>query len=203
LPVQGLKQKSGWPSTAVTVLLAVLFSYFGFTSVGIRGDSMLPALHDGERALVPRYETWLHRGGIGQFGRGDIVFFAEPGSSPLCLFRCSYLIKRIVATAGETVELQAGRLYVNGELQPEPYLGSRWRGSASLRALTVPAGHVFVLGDNRAPYGSVDSRSFGPVPARSLVGRTSTVIWPLLRRDAAGNWSWNPRPLTTGCCTTP
>jgi signal peptidase I len=189
-------QAGGWRSTLLTVLLAVLFSYFGFTSVGISGDSMLPALHSGERALVPRWETWLHRAGQGEFRQGDIVFFARPGSSAvLCPFRCEYLIKRIVATGGETVALVDGRLYVNSELQSEPYLGGSWRGSASLPPLVVPEGTVFVLGDNRAPYGSFDSRSFGPVPVSSLVGRTSAVIWPLLRRDAAGGWHWNPRSL--------
>jgi signal peptidase I len=175
----------------------MLFSYFGYTSVGISGDSMLPALRSGERALVPRWETWLHRSGSGAFAHGDIVFFARPGSPDLlCPFRCEYLIKRIVAVGGETVELKQGQLFVDGEAQPEPYLGSGWRGSASLPLQTVPADSVFVLGDNRGPYGSFDSRSFGPVPVAGLVGRTTLVLWPLLRRDADGTWRWNPRRLS-------
>lgn len=193
------ERRSSWRSVLGVTLLALLFSYFGFTSVGITGDSMLPALHSGERALVPRWETWLHRSGSGAFGRGEIVFFVRPGASTLlCPIRCEYLIKRIVAVAGETVELQQGQLFINGIAQMEPYLGSAWRGSASLPPQLVPEGTVFVLGDNRGPYGSFDSRSFGPVPVASLAGRTSVVLWPLLQRDDAGAWHWNPRTLSSG-----
>lgn len=58
---------------------------------------------------------------------------------------------------------------------------------AVLASFHVPAGHYFVLGDNRSQYGSEDSRSFGVIPALSIAGRASAVIWPPLR-DGAMNW---------------
>jgi signal peptidase I len=185
-----------WTSVLVTALLALAFSYFIGTTVGIAGDSMEPSLHSGERAVVPRYETWLHRLGVGSFARGEIVFFPSPAApGGLCPFFCEYLIKRVVATGGDTVSISNGQLLVNGAAQDEPYLGDTWRGSYNLPEQVVPEDHVFVLGDNRAPYGSRDSRNFGPVPEAHLVGRAAAVIWPLLRRDAAGTWHLNPRPL--------
>jgi signal peptidase I len=59
----------------------------------------------------------------------------------------------------------------------------------------VPDAHVFVLGDNRAPLGSRDSRAFGPVPLANVSGRAALVLWPPLRRDHAGALTWNLRSL--------
>lgn len=194
---EGRARGRGWLRQLIEALVvAVLVTTFLVTSVGISGSSMTPSLHDGERVLVPRFETWLHRLGIGAFGRGDIVYFPSPRErGPLCPVFCTHLIKRVVAIEGDTVAIRAGQLIVNGEALAEPYLGGAWRGSSELPEQVVPPGHVFVLGDNRGPFGSVDSRAFGPVPTRELEGRAAAVIWPLLRRDDAGRWAWNPRRL--------
>ena len=58
---------------AVVLLLGATTAVFGVTTVGIEGDSMAPTLHDGERALVPRYETWWLRATGGSWSPGDIV----------------------------------------------------------------------------------------------------------------------------------
>lgn len=180
-----------------SVLAAALLVTFVVSGVAISGDSMEPTLLSGERALVPRFETWLHRLGVGSFERGDVIYFPSPQQDrgAICPWFCTHLIKRIVAVGGDTIALRNGQLILNGVQVEEAYLGDRWHGSFTMPETVVPEGHVFVLGDNRGPYGSFDSRVFGPVPRRRIEGRAAWVVWPLLRRDAEGDWHWNPRRL--------
>ena len=65
-----------------------------------------------------------------------------------------------------------------------------FRGAASIPPMRVPRSHDYVMGDNRHPLASFDSRSFGPVPAGSILGRAVLVVWPLLRRTPEGR-RWN------------
>lgn len=184
------------------LVIAFLVVTFVVNTVGISGASMRPTLHDGERALVPKYEVWLRRLGFGHYQRGEIVYFRAPSDYngatrrvPLLgLDYRPFLIKRIVATEGDHLHMENGQLYVNGRAVKEPYLGSSWQGSDSFAELVVPPDHVFVLGDNRSPLGSVDSRRFGPIPVSSIAGRAVAIIWPPLRREA-GEWHWNLRWL--------
>jgi signal peptidase I len=181
-------------------VVALLVVTFGATTVGIEGSSMMPTLRDGDRAFVPRYETWLGRLGASSWGYGDVVYFRAPGDEPRSLLERltggPYLIKRVVATGGDVVELRRGRLVVNGVAAHEPYLGNGPAAPVTMLPTPVPAGHVFVLGDNRAPLGSRDSRAFGAVPEASVGGRASWVVWPPLRRAERGDLAWNVRPFS-------
>lgn len=189
--------RSLWRTLLESLLAAALLVIFVVNGVAISGDSMEPTLFDGERAVVPRYETWLQRLGLGAFGRGDVVYFPSPDqrAGAVCPWFCSHLIKRIVAVGGQTVEIERGQLLVDGRAVNEEYLNGSWPGSFSLAEMPIPQGHVFLLGDNRGPYGSFDSRVFGPVPRRRLEGRAAWVVWPLFRRDSGGAWRWNVRPI--------
>ena len=84
-------------------------------------------------------------------------------------------IKRVVALAGDTVELRLGRVYVNGQLKEEPYI--HFPGLYNMATLTVPEGTVFVMGDHRV--NSEDSRFFGPVKQELVKGKAIVIIWPL------------------------
>ena len=175
-------------------LLLVTITSFVMTTLGtslvvVRGDSMTPTLRAGEVALVPRYETWLHRLGIGTFRRGDIVFFRSP------VDRNQRIIKRIVASPGDQVALVGGNLYIDGQLVHEPYLKNRIAVS-SLPKTLVANGHVFVLGDNRGPLGSLDSRQFGQIAIRTLEGRVAVIVWPLFTLTN-GKLRLNVRTLTS------
>ena len=180
-----------------SLLAAALLVTFVVSGVAISGDSMEPTLLDGERAVVPRFETWLHRLGLGSFERGDVVYFPSPEQErgAVCPWFCTHLIKRIVAVGGDTVAINRGQLILNDVPVTEPYLEEQWHGSFTMPEMPVPQGHVFVLGDNRGPYGSFDSRVFGPVPRGRIEGRAAWVVWPLFRRDHQGNLIWNVRRL--------
>lgn len=179
------------------LLIAFLVVTFVATTVGIEGNSMAPTLLDGERTIVPRYETWAVRAGLRAWRVGDVVYFRAPGDAPRTLLeRISggpYVIKRVAATGGQSVSIEHGRIVVDGDPHADPLPGARPFGGFGVAPTLVPAGHLYVLGDDRSPLGSRDSRVFGTVPGESVAGRAAWVVWPLLRVDEAGAWRWNVR----------
>ena len=111
---------------------------------------------------------------------GDIVTFEDP--DPEHMGRI--LIKRVIATGGQTVDLRDGRVYVDDVLQNEPY--THGEPSLALRSYlfeeitypyTVPPGGLWVMGDNRT--NSQDSRYFGAIPESSVTGKALFIYWPL------------------------
>jgi len=130
----------------------------------VYGQSMEPSLHDNERVIVDKVS--YH---IGLPSRGDIVVFPVEGE-PLPL------IKRVIGLPGDTVEVRESRVWVNGVALDEPYVSGPTVGNT--RMVHVPEGSVFVMGDNRAAGGSLDSRRLGPIPLNKLIGRARLAIWP-------------------------
>lgn len=102
--------------------------------------------------------------------RGEVVSFRPPGNRP------RVFLKRVVALGGDRVEIRDGVVFVNGTRASEPYVehvaGCCERGDMNT---VVPAGEMFVLGDNRDR--SEDSRFFGTVPVRNIVGKPVMVLW--------------------------
>ena len=92
------------------------------------------------------------------------------------------LIKRVIATGGQTVDLRDGVVYVDGVPLDEPYTQgkpSNDLNSGITYPYTVPEGHVWVMGDNRT--NSADSRAFGAIPLESVTGHAVLRYWPLDR----------------------
>ncbi|MBN9620451.1 MAG: signal peptidase I [Actinobacteria bacterium] len=165
---------------AVAVLAAVLLRAFVVQPYYIPSASMEPTLHgcptcNDDRVLVDKFSYRIHSPRV----RDIVVFHRPPGVSAE-----SVLIKRIVALGGDVVQLRDGDLYVNGLQVDEPYINKAC-GAHATRPLTnvsrwvVPANDVFVMGDNRCD--SLDSRSFGPIPVSSIIGRAFAIVWPLKR----------------------
>lgn len=154
------------PLAAIVLVVAaiVLVRVFVAEPFRIRSSSMAPTLRPGDQVLVDKL---AYRRAAPQ--PGELAVFRAPRSSQI-------LLKRIVAVAGETVAIQGGELAVNGRRRTEPYADPRALEGVSYGPVIVRLGTVFVLGDNRAS--SEDSRAFGPVPLRRLIGRVLTRIWP-------------------------
>ena len=121
--------------------------------------------------------------------RGDIVVFNPPAQLERELiangeqkFQEAF-IKRVIGLPGERVEVKGGKVYVNGRLLPENYLGEPPRYQWSSTELTpdgiVPPGHYLVLGDNRN--NSYDSHYWGFVPKDKIIGRAIIRFWPINR----------------------
>ncbi len=129
----------------------------------VKGNSMEPCLHDGDRLVVDRVSYEL-----GSVGRGDVVVLRYP-RNPSVDF-----VKRIVGVPGDHVAMRGGRLFVNGSAADDY---GCIPDHQDLNGVVVPPEHFFVLGDNRPV--SCDSREFGLVPQELLKGRVRVRFWPL------------------------
>ena len=135
---------------AIVLLVAGVVEAPLLTFYRISGNSMLPSFTDGDRVLVT---TW---------GSPDV------GDAVIARFGGETLIKRVVAGPGDVVEMRRGRLLVNGEAAADP-TPVDFRDGSSARSRRLAGDEFWVLGDNRRV--SVDSRSFGPLSRREIVGR--------------------------------
>jgi len=151
---------------AVALGLALVIIIFLYQPVKVEGTSMAPLLSDQERIFINKF---VYR--FEPIERGDVVVFWYP------LDRSKSFIKRVVALPGETVELRAGRLYVNGKELSEPYVPSSYLDGANYPPLTIPADSFFVMGDHRDS--SNDSRVFGPVARQFIYGKAVFAYWPV------------------------
>lgn len=145
--------------------------------------SMRPTLRSGDVLLVDRLTP-----AVTGFRRGDLVVFVPPGLGERDVERV--YVKRVVGLPGEHVVVLGGHVWVDGLPVAEPYVpGSPPELGPAEADVVVPAGMLFVLGDNRGH--SYDSRGFGPVPAGQVIGRVWAAVptaEPLtaLSRAAAG-----------------
>ena len=152
--------------TLVPALLIVLVvNAFLAQATRVEGQSMEPNLHDNQRLVIEKISYHFHPP-----QRGDVVVLKRPNRQD-----DPPLIKRVVALAGETIEIRDGRVYINGEVLDESYLDQMTFGDVG--PLVVSPEHVYVLGDNRGA--SNDSRSFGQVALSDIIGRAWLRYWPL------------------------
>lgn len=149
------------------VIAALAIRLFLFEPVRVDGSSMKDTLIHNEYMFVEKMTYWFR-----EPERGEIITCFYPGYTVSC-------VKRVIAVGGDTISIWGGTVYVNGVALVEDY----WNGMlANMDAVTVPEGHVFVMGDNRGD--SKDSRmpSVGTIPLYRIVGKCRAVIWPLSER---------------------
>jgi signal peptidase I len=150
------------------LMIMALVLVFVAQPVKVEGTSMLPRLHDGERIFVNKLIYY----GLPDIERGDIIVFWYPKDPTK-----SY-IKRVIGLPGETVQIRAGRIFVNGKELKEPYLDPTLDAAPEDKPPTYIEPHFyFVMGDNRD--NSSDSRSWGLVPEKYIYGKALFRYWPL------------------------
>jgi len=154
---------------ASAILCVALLFAFALRFAGVHGKSMLPTLETGQQLAVAA---------LARPRRGDIVVISPNNGHN------ESLVKRVVAVAGDEIDLVGGRVLVNGAVIDEPYLSDgvmTYPAPVSDMAypLRMPEGHVFVMGDNRT--GSSDSRSnmVGFVRVDDILGRAIFRLRPL------------------------
>jgi len=160
----------------------------------IPSGSMEPTLSIGQRVLVDRIGNDFFAPSV-----GDIVVFHPPSGAsaqvcgnpdekpgqacdePTPTASSQNYIKRVVAGPGDLIKIINGHVWLNGRLQKEPFANFQGCGSGNVDcnypvAITIPAGHYFMMGDNRDF--SDDSRFWGPVPRAWIIGTAFFTYWP-------------------------
>ena len=159
---------SSWIKCIVIALVVgLLLRGFVIEFVNVSGDSMQPGLHPGQVVLVEKVSK---RFATPDYGDVVIVKFSNVDER--------YYVKRVVGREGDTIEVRDGSVIRNGEFLTEPYILEDYIVD-SMPPVTVPEGHVFVMGDNRN--NSTDSRTerVGAIPEKDIVGNGVCVIFPI------------------------
>lgn len=177
----------------VALLLAVVVKTYVVQAYYIPSASMEPTLMPGDRVLVNKLAFRL-----GSLKRGDVVVFIHnppggptpPSGNPVVRVATDVgralgivapaqtdFIKRVIGLPGDHLSCSGGKVYINGVVNPEPYLPAGVQTQCA--PVTVPPGDMFVMGDNRGD--SEDSRVFGPVSQSLIVGQAFVRVWPLSR----------------------
>ena len=162
----GEEVKDWLVAIAVAVVLAFVIRQFIVELYVVDGPSMRPTLQSRERLVVNKF---IYR--MREPERGEIIVFRYP-RDPSRDF-----IKRVIAVPGDTIEIKDGKVFLNQQLLNEDYILEKTLTNSPLS--TVPAGHIFVMGDNRN--NSEDSRfaDVGFVPYDLIKGKAMVVFWPV------------------------
>lgn len=171
-----------------TLLVAFALAIFIRATVAearfIPSESMVPTLEIGDRLIVEKISSHF-----GSPKRGDILVFYPPKLVPdqesparsvlrwLGLTGDVAYIKRVVGLPGETLAVHDGQVFINGKVLDEPYVQEP--ASYTFEAMTIPEGHLFMMGDNRN--NSMDSHIWGPLPMANVIGHAVVRFWPINR----------------------
>jgi signal peptidase I len=156
-----------WVKTLLSAAVyAVLIVTFGFQVARVEGQSMAPTLEDQDRLIVNKL---VYR--IGEPRRGDIVMLYYP------LNPDKSFVKRVIAEEGDTVRIVDGRVYVNDIPLKDDYVSNEYRSHDDWGPQVIPEGYYFVMGDHRN--NSSDSRHWGMVPKRYIIGKVQLRWWPV------------------------
>jgi len=156
-----------WLRTVTSAAVyATLIATFGFQVARVEGRSMEPTLHDRDRLVVNKFAYQVHDPEV-----GDVVMLLHPNNPS------QSLVKRIVAAPGDTVAFREGVVVRNGVAVAEDFIPADLRSLDNQASVVVPEGFYFVLGDHRN--NSSDSRVFGPVPRKYILGRIQIRWWPI------------------------
>lgn len=156
-------------TTLLITLVLFLGLHFSAQAVPLDGPSMQPGLFTDERVLVNSLAYTFHGP-----ERGDVIVF-HPPSAPNERY-----IKRVIGLPGDTITLTLNDVIVNGVTLNEPYITAAPPGESENpqpATFKLSETQYFVMGDNRTD--SQDSRFFGPITQRAIIGQAEFVVWPL------------------------
>lgn len=153
---------------SVALLLAIVIRFFVGGATTVSGTSMEPTLHNGDFLLVSKIPTYFKN-----YKRGDVLIIDSPDLN-------EFYVKRLIGLPGETVEIQDGKVFIDGKWMKEFYTDQETVSYANAK-WTLGNNEYFVLGDNRGTGASNDSRLFGPVLAEHIKAVSRLRIWPITK----------------------
>lgn len=166
------KWKNWGEPLVIAAVLAIVIRTFIFGPYKIPTGSMKPTFMENDKIFVDKLSYRFYAP-----ERGDIIVFKYP------LDRKKDFVKRLVGLPGDTVEIRKGVVLVNGKPMTEPPFGAQiyynvedWDYGKAGHVFRVPDDHFFTLGDNSAH--SADSRQWGFVPKKDLIGKAFMIWWP-------------------------
>jgi signal peptidase I len=166
------KWKNWGEPFVVAAILAFAIRTFLVGPYKIPTGSMRPTFLEGDRIFVDKLS---YRFKIPQ--RGDIIVFKYP------LDKKKDFVKRLAGLPGDEISIEQGKLYINGEAMDDPPFGEHyyynrddWDYAKEGQTIQIPEGQYFTLGDNSSQ--SSDSRNWGFVPRKNIVGKAFCIWWP-------------------------
>ena len=166
----------------VLLFVGIVFAAVSVTqSFGVVDSSMAPALQVSQRVLVNKSAYVL-----GNPSRGDVALIADP-QNPSQL-----LLRRVIAVPGDTILVTATTVSVNGvQLDEHAYTGiaAGQPESQFIGKYTLSADQFWVMADGRLAWATTDSRAFGPLSRKNIIGRAEFVYWPLRQFHWIENYS--------------
>lgn len=155
---------------AKTLFSAAVYATLIITFIGqiarVEGLSMAPTLADQDRLVVNKLIYLMHAP-----QRGDIVMLYYPEDPD------KSFVKRVIGDPGDVIRIVDGKVFVNDVELLDSFVAPEYRSHDDYGPYTVPAAHYFVMGDHRN--NSSDSRTWGPVPKKYIVGKVQLRWWPL------------------------
>ena len=158
---------------SLAMFAAFLIRTYVFQTFYIPSVSMVPTLEVGDRIIVSKIST-----SIGTIHRGDIIVFARPPRESCGGGDVTDLVKRVIGLPGETISSRGNKILINGKALEQHWKTTRPLGR-EIGTIKIPKGQYFMMGDNRSA--SCDSRYWGTLPERYIVGKVVMRIWPLSR----------------------
>ncbi len=150
----------------ISMAIILPIRYFLIQPFYVEGASMEPTFNSNEYLLVDEITFRFQ-----EPKRGEVVVFRYPRDPR------QFYIKRVIALPGDTITIQRGKIRINNQELTEPYVDELRLGDSNLEPLTIPADQYYLMGDNRS--NSLDSRIFGPVDKKFVIGRVWLRGWPL------------------------
>jgi len=155
-------------SIIVALVLALIIRQFAFQTSEVLSGSMIPTLLVKDRVIINKLVYKYY----GKLERGDIVLFRSTIEPP------RDFIKRLIGLPGENIRIRGGQVLINGKAIDQSKWPIIW-DSSNFGPYKIPENNYFFLGDNRPD--SFDSRFWGAVPRKNIIGKAELLIWPPLR----------------------
>lgn len=155
------------------VVIAFFITKFILSATIVDGVSMENTLQDGDRLFVLKMGV-----SVDTLDHGDIIVFHAPDQSG------RDYIKRVIGLPGDFIQIEDGYVYVNNQRLEEPYISTAYTHISERNPISewyVGKGEIFVLGDNRKPGRSEDSRAFGTISSDAVVGKAIVRFFPWSR----------------------